>query len=104
MTIGVFYAFGTAVGGIGGPALFGALIESGERIQIENGYLLGGALMLIAAVTVSFLGVRAERRPLEEVARPALTRRHKLTPRQSELPLRRVRQALSHFWKIGDTK
>lgn len=70
MTIGLFYAFGTAVGGIGGPALFGALIESGERQQILSGYLLGGGLMLVAAVVTLLLGIRAERRPLEEVARP----------------------------------
>jgi MFS family permease len=70
MTIGLFYAFGTAVGGIGGPALFGALIESGERSQILLGYLLGGGLMLIAAIVTLLIGIRAERRPLEEVARP----------------------------------
>jgi MFS family permease len=70
MTIGLFYAFGTAVGGIGGPALFGALIESGERSQILLGYLLGGGLMLIAAIVTLLIGIRAERRPHEEVARP----------------------------------
>jgi MFS family permease len=70
MTIGLFYAFGTAIGGIGGPALFGALIESGQRVQILSGYVLGGGLMLLAAIVTIFLGVRAERRPLEDVARP----------------------------------
>ncbi len=70
MTIGLFYAFGTAVGGIGGPALFGALIESGDRSQIRSGYLLGGGLMALAAFVTIMIGVRAERRPLEEVARP----------------------------------
>lgn len=70
MTIGLFYAFGTGLGGVAGPAVFGALIESGERHQIWWGYLLGGGLMLIAAVAELILGVRAENRPLEEVARP----------------------------------
>jgi MFS family permease len=70
VTISLFYAFGTLLGGVGGPALFGALIETGERSQILNGYLLGGGLMLLAAVVELWLGVAAERQPLEMVARP----------------------------------
>jgi MFS family permease len=70
LTIALFYAFGTALGGIGGPALFGALIESGSRERILWGYLFGGGLMLIAALVELTLGVSAERRPLEEVAPP----------------------------------
>ncbi len=70
MAIAVFYAFGTAVGGIAAPALFGALIETGSRTEVLWGYVFGGALMLLAAVTELLLGVAAERRPLEEVARP----------------------------------
>ncbi len=70
IAISLFYAFGTAVGGIAGPALFGALIETGERREILWGYLIGGALMLIAAVFEAVLGVAAERRSLEHVASP----------------------------------
>lgn len=70
ITISMFYAFGTLVGGVGGPALFGALIDTGERSQILWGYLLGGGLMLLAAIVEMRLGVAAERRPLEEVAPP----------------------------------
>jgi MFS family permease len=70
VTISLFYAFGTLLGGVAGPALFGALIDTGERSQIFGGYLLGGCLMLLAAVTTLFLGVRAERRPLEMVTPP----------------------------------
>jgi MFS family permease len=68
--ISLFYAFGTLLGGVAGPAVFGALIDTGERRQILGGYLLGGLLMLLAAVAELVLGVRAERRPLEEVAPP----------------------------------
>jgi MFS family permease len=68
--IGLFYAFGTAIGGIAGPALFGALIGTGSRSEILWGYLLGGGLMVGAAVVEMFLGVNAERRALEEVAPP----------------------------------
>jgi MFS family permease len=70
VTISLFYAFGTLLGGVGGPALFGALIDTGERHQILNGYLLGGGLMMFAAVVEMVLGVRAERKPLEAVAPP----------------------------------
>jgi hypothetical protein len=70
VVISLFYAFGTLLGGVGGPALFGALIETGERIQILWGYLLGGGLMVLAAAVEAALGVSAERKPLEEVAEP----------------------------------
>ncbi|WP_424811964.1 MFS transporter [Roseococcus sp. YIM B11640] len=70
MAIALFYAFGTLVGGVAGPALFGHLIEGGQRTDIMWGYLLGAALMLIAAATEWKLGFAAEGRSLEEVARP----------------------------------
>jgi MFS family permease len=70
ISISLFYAFGTLLGGVAGPAVFGALIETGERGQIFLGYLLGGGLMLAAAVAAAVLGVRAERKPLEQVAPP----------------------------------
>jgi MFS family permease len=68
--ISLFYAFGTLLGGVAGPAVFGALIDTGERRQILVGYLLGGLLMLLAAGAELVLGVSAEGRPLEEVAPP----------------------------------
>jgi MFS family permease len=70
IAIALFYAFGTGVGGVAGPALFGALIETGSRVSILYGYLLGGALMVGAAVVAGFLGVDAERRSLEDIAPP----------------------------------
>jgi len=70
MGIALFYAFGTLVGGVAGPALFGALIEGGARTGIMWGYLLGAALMLVAAATEWKLGFAAEGRSLEDVARP----------------------------------
>ena len=70
VAIAVFYALGTGLGGVVGPALFGALIASGERREILWGYLLGGGLMLGAAVVAALLGVAAERRTLEEIAPP----------------------------------
>jgi MFS family permease len=70
VAIAVFYALGTGVGGVAGPALFGALIEAGSRSEILWGYLLGGVLMLAAGGVEAAHGVPAERKPLEEIARP----------------------------------
>ena len=68
--IALFYAFGTGVGGVAGPALFGALIDTGERGSILWGYLLGGGLMVGAALVAAALAVPAERRSLEDIAPP----------------------------------
>src|SRR5262245_3799110 len=70
MAIALFYAVGTGVGGLVGPVLFGALIESGSRHELFLGYALGSALMLVGALVALVFGVAAERRPLEEIARP----------------------------------
>lgn len=70
VAIAVFYALGTAIGGVAAPALFGALIDTGSRVSIFYGYLLGGLLMIMAGGTEAVLGVSAERRALEDVAPP----------------------------------
>jgi MFS family permease len=70
IAIALFYAFGTAVGGVAGPTVFGVLIDTGSRVSILWGYVLGGVLMLIAAGVAAKLGIASERRPLEEVAPP----------------------------------
>lgn len=70
ITISLFYAFGTLVGGVGGPVLFGALIDTGEPQRVMFGYLLGGGLMICAAVLVKRFGWAAEGRALEDVAPP----------------------------------
>ena len=70
VAIAVFYALGTGVGGVAGPALFGMLIESGSRGEILWGYLLGGGLMVLAGAVEAWLGVSAERKSLEDVAPP----------------------------------
>jgi MFS family permease len=70
LAIAFFYAIGTGIGGIVGPLLFGALIETGSRTSVFGGYLLGAALMIGAAVVAARHAVAAERKPLESVARP----------------------------------
>ena len=70
LAIAVFYAVGTGVGGVIGPVLFGALIDTGSRASLVGGYLLGAVLMVLAAGVMWRWGVAAERKPLEQVARP----------------------------------
>jgi MFS family permease len=70
LAIALFYAVGTGIGGVAGPMLFGALIDTGSRDSVFYGYLLGAALMLAAALVELKLGVAAERKSLETVARP----------------------------------
>jgi MFS family permease len=70
LAIAVFYAFGTGLGGIVGPTLFGALIESQDRGNVFIGYLIGAALMVFAGLVQGKWGVAAERKSLESVARP----------------------------------
>jgi MFS family permease len=70
LAIAFFYAVGTGVGGVIGPALFGVLIDTGSRMSVFGGYLLGAVLMVGASAVVWRWGVAAERKPLEHVARP----------------------------------
>jgi MFS family permease len=70
LAIALFYAIGTGIGGVAGPALFGALIDTGSRNSVFAGYLLGSGLMIGAAVIAWRYCIAAERRSLESVARP----------------------------------
>jgi len=70
LAIAFFYAVGTALGGVVSPWLFGTLVGSGDRGAVFNGYLLGAGLMVAAALTELAIGIKAERQPLESVARP----------------------------------
>jgi MFS family permease len=70
LAIALFYAVGTGIGGVAGPMLFGALIDTGSRGSLFAGYLLGSGLMIVAAAVAWRYGIAAERQPLESVARP----------------------------------
>jgi len=70
LAIAFFYAVGTGIGGVGAPWLFGALIDTGSRLSLFGGYLLGAVLMMIAAIIAARFGIAAERKPLEAVATP----------------------------------
>jgi MFS family permease len=70
LAIAVFYALGTAVGGIAAPAVFGHLIGTGSRWTIFDGYLFAAGLMAFAAVIAMWLGVDAEGKSLEDISAP----------------------------------
>ena len=70
LAIALFYAVGTGIGGIAGPALFGVLIDTGSRASVFAGYLLGSVLMIAAAIIAWRYCIDAECKSLEEVARP----------------------------------
>jgi MFS family permease len=70
LAIAFFYAFGTGLGGVVGPALFGQLIDSHQRGAVFIGYLIGSALMIAAGIVQAIWGVASERKSLESIARP----------------------------------
>lgn len=70
LAIAFFYAVGTGIGGVAGPFIFGALIDSGSRASVFSGYLFASVLMIAAAIVAWRWGIAAERKPLETVARP----------------------------------
>ena len=70
LAIALFYAIGTGIGGVAGPALFGALIDTGSRNSVFAGYLFGSALMFVAAIVAWRYAIAAERKSLESIARP----------------------------------
>jgi MFS family permease len=67
MAIALFYAIGTAAGGLMAPTIFGALLETDSADRVFIGYLVGGGLMLGAALVAAFFGVAAERKSLEMI-------------------------------------
>jgi len=70
LAIAFFYAVGTACGGTAAPYLFAALIGTGDRGEVFDGYLFGAALMIGAAIVELLIGLKAEGQPLESVAPP----------------------------------
>ena len=70
LAIAFFYAIGTGIGGVAGPWLLGVLIDTGSRMSVFGGYLLGALLMIGAAVIAARYCIAAERKSLELVAVP----------------------------------
>ncbi|MGB8005071.1 MAG: MFS transporter, partial [Gaiellaceae bacterium] len=76
LAIAFFYAIGTGLGGIIGPALFGKLIGSKSFTEAAVGFLIAAGWLIIAGITAFFLAVDAEQKPLEEIAEPLSSTEH----------------------------
>ena len=83
LAIAVFYAAGTFVGGVAAPYIFGLLIQTGSRTALFWGYLAGALLMIGAAVTEAIIGVKAERKELEEITAPLSATSESVVARRS---------------------
>jgi len=70
LAIAIFYACGTLIGGVGAPALFGYLTQTGSRAILGWVYYAAAALMVLAGAEELWHGVAAEGKPLESVADP----------------------------------
>jgi MFS family permease len=69
MAIALFYACGTGVA-IAAPWTFGKLIETGSVGNVTVAFVIGGVIMAIGGVVEILLGVPAEGKSLESIARP----------------------------------
>ena len=68
--IAVFFAIAQCFGAIG-PIFYGHLIGNGaDTSNLFVGYLIGAGVMILGGVVELLLGIPAERKPLEDVARP----------------------------------
>ncbi len=65
--IAIFYAAGTLLGGVLGPAVFGSLLNRGAKLPIFYGFMASACAMLLAGLAQAVWGVAAERKPLEEI-------------------------------------
>jgi MFS family permease len=70
LCIAVFYAVGTAIGGVIGPQVFSRLINTESYNQVFLALGLGAAMMIIGGVAELIFGINAERRSLEDIAKP----------------------------------
>ena len=50
--------------------VFGQLINSGQRAQVDSSFLIGAALMAGAGLVELLFGIACEQRSLEELALP----------------------------------
>jgi MFS family permease len=68
--IAVFFAIAQSFGAFG-PWFYGQLIGNGQdHFRLFIGYLIGAGVMLIGGLVEAMLGIDAENRSLEDIARP----------------------------------
>ena len=66
--------FLTLAGGVFAPWLFGWIIGTGSANGLVVGYMVAAILMVGGAMVELWIGVAAERRPLEDIAAPLSSR------------------------------
>ncbi len=88
LAIAFFYAVGTAIGGITGPQVFERL-GSTDTSGVVTAYIIGAAVMAIGGIVEIFLGVRAEQRQLEDIAKPITAEEAEREGRPRANPMRR---------------
>jgi MFS family permease len=70
LCIAVFYAVGTGIGGVIGPQVFSRLINTESYEQVFIALALGAVMMIIGGIAELILGINAEGRSLEDIAKP----------------------------------
>jgi MFS family permease len=70
LCIAVFYAVGTAIGGVIGPQVFSRLINTESYDQVFLALGLGAVMMMLGGIAELAFGINAERRSLEDIAKP----------------------------------
>jgi MFS family permease len=70
LAIALFFAVGTAIGGITGSALFGKFIHSGQVSKVALGFFIGAGAMILGGLAEVRWGVAAEGQSLEDIATP----------------------------------
>jgi MFS family permease len=69
--IALFFAISQLAGGVAAPFIFGLLIGNGtSRAPLTVGYMIGAAVMFVGGLIAWFFGVNAERKSLEDIAKP----------------------------------
>jgi len=90
MAIALFYACGTGVA-IAAPWTFGKLIQTSSYGLVTVAFVIGGAIMAAGGIVELLLGVEAERKPLEAVARPINAVRGRFAERRAAPAAARAR-------------
>jgi MFS family permease len=70
LAIAIFYAVGTAFGGVVAPLLFGFFLGRESHWWLAGGYAIAAALMLAAALVEAWFGIDSEGKSLEQIAKP----------------------------------
>ena len=93
LAIALFYAVGTAAGGIAGPLLFGQLIHTGDPSKVAIGFFIGAGAMALGGVAELLFGVRAEQQSLENIAKPLTAEEAEAEPPAPAAPPHRRRRS-----------